>query len=159
MSDDPRRAVLEAIAYGDDATPTERLRALELLREEVATFEYAALVHELVTMSDDELAAELSRLRAVDEAVSSPADFSVQMARYLERRHEQPPGDAQSAQDEPGPAATPEEEGEPAAVEVEAKNTPSPERPEVLTDEVLARQWPNHGSRKRHRGPILRRMT
>lgn len=35
MSDD-RRAVLEAIAYGDDATPAERIRALELLREEAA---------------------------------------------------------------------------------------------------------------------------
>ena len=75
-----RRAVLEAIAYGEGATASDRLRALELLRgerEQVA----ADVFGPLLEMSDDELDAELRRIREIDEAtIVAPAPLHERLA-------------------------------------------------------------------------------
>src|SRR5262245_26477340 len=56
MSDDMRKAVLESVAYGNDATPGKRLRAIELLeRLDPGASRFVSLVRELEGLSDEEL--------------------------------------------------------------------------------------------------------
>jgi hypothetical protein len=70
MTDD-RRAVLEAIAYGDDPElrPADRLRALELLREYRDDEDLDTIFRrEIAEMNEDTLLAHLDSLLAFEFA-------------------------------------------------------------------------------------------
>ena len=62
MSDERRRAVLEQIAYGSDATPHDRIRALEQLAE----LDGERKRDELRGIADEELRRELDDLTAAN---------------------------------------------------------------------------------------------
>jgi hypothetical protein len=152
--------VLEAVAFGDDATPAERVRALELLRDEPdSDAALAAVAREAVEAGDDVIAEEidqltaLTTLRTLDAREKGHPRTAAVLRDQIERRARElvaaqmPASDAQEREDERERGGRARQQDEQLDALSEPPSAPAPSLRERTWQ--LDFPWPDEWPRRR----------